>query len=123
AFHAALVHWPRTGVPARPEAWLLTAARRRLLDSTRQARTHDAAAPLLLALADEAQAVATTRDSFPDERLALLFLCAHPRIDAAMRTPLMLQLVLGLDAARIASAFLVRPSTMGQRLSRTKARI
>ena len=123
AFHAALAHWPRSGVPAKPEAWLLTVARRRLLDDTRRARTHDSAAPLLLALAEEAQEVAAAEDSFPDERLALLFMCAHPQVDPALRTPLMLQVVLGLDAARIASAFLVRPSTMGQRLSRAKARI
>lgn len=123
AFQAALAHWPRTGVPAKPEAWLLTAARRRLLDGARQARTRDSAGPLLLALAEEAQEVAAAEDAFPDERLALLFMCAHPRVEPTVRTPLMLQLVLGLDAARIGSAFLVRPSTMGQRLSRAKARI
>jgi RNA polymerase sigma-70 factor (ECF subfamily) len=60
---------------------------------------------------------------FPDERLKLLFICAHPAIDSVARTPLMLQTVLGLDAARIASAFLVRPSAMGQRLTRAKAKI
>lgn len=123
AFHAALTHWPRTGVPAKPEAWLLTAARRRLLDGARQTRTRDAAGPLLVALAEEAQELALADVAFPDERLPLLFMCAHPQIDPAIRTPLMLQVVLGLDAARIASAFLVRPATMGQRLSRAKARI
>jgi RNA polymerase sigma-70 factor (ECF subfamily) len=60
---------------------------------------------------------------FPDERLKLLFICAHPAIDAAARAPLMLQTVLGLDALRIASAFLVAPATMGQRLVRAKAKI
>ena len=60
---------------------------------------------------------------FPDERLKLLFVCAHPAIDPAMHTPLMLQTVLGLDAARIASAFLVSPTTMGQRLVRAKTKI
>jgi RNA polymerase sigma-70 factor (ECF subfamily) len=123
AFQAALAHWPRTGVPSKPEAWLLTAARRRLLDGVRQARTRDSAEPLLLALAVAAQEVDAAADGFPDERLALLFMCAHPGVDPAMRTPLMLQVVVGLDAARIGSAFLVRPSTMGQRLSRAKARI
>lgn len=61
--------------------------------------------------------------AFPDERLKLLFVCAHPAIDAGARTPLMLQTVLGLDAARIASAFLVKPAAMGQRLARAKAKI
>jgi predicted RNA polymerase sigma factor len=60
---------------------------------------------------------------FPDERLKLLFVCAHPAIDPAMHTPLMLQAVLGLDAARIAGAFLVSPKTMGQRLVRAKIKI
>src|SRR5205085_1397023 len=61
--------------------------------------------------------------AFPDHRLALLLACAHPAIDASVRAPLMLQVVLGLDASRIASAFLVAPSTMGQRLSRAKNKI
>src|SRR5262249_25159169 len=60
---------------------------------------------------------------FPDDRLKLLFVCAHPAIDPAMHTPLMLQTVLGLDAVRIASAFLTAPATMGQRLVRAKKKI
>jgi len=60
---------------------------------------------------------------FPDERLKLLFVCAHPAIDPAMHTPLMLQTVLGLDAARIAGVFLISPKTMGQRLVRAKTKI
>ncbi len=122
-FLAALETWPRRGVPDKPEAWLLTAARRRLIDGTRHARVEAGALPALLAAADEAQAVASIDSVFPDERLKLLFICAHPAIDAVVRTPLMLQTVLGLDAARIASAFLVKPATMGQRLSRAKAKI
>src|SRR5215472_3457103 len=123
AFHAALESWPRDGVPDKPEAWLLVAARRRLIDAARHARTRADAAPTLLAIADEAQEMAGVAAAFPDERLKLLFICAHPAIDAAARTPLMLQVVMGLDAARIASAFLVQPSAMGQRLSRAKAKI
>jgi RNA polymerase sigma-70 factor (ECF subfamily) len=123
AFGAALEAWPRTGVPERPEAWLLTTARRRLLDEERHARVRRDHLPTLLALADEAQHHAGPGVGFPDKRLELMFICAHPAIDAAVRTPLMLQTVLGLDAARIASAFLVKPSTMGQRLSRAKAKI
>src|SRR6266852_1382016 len=123
AFRAALEAWPRTGVPEKPEAWLLTAARRRLTDGARHARVQADSVPTLLAAAEEAQALASTETLFPDERLALLFICAHPAINAAARTPLMLQTVLGLDAARIASAFLVQPAAMGQRLSRAKAKI
>lgn len=123
AFHAALETWPRRGVPEKPEGWLLIAARRRLIDDSRHARVHAAAVPDLVAAADAAQEATEADTMFPDERLKLLFICAHPAIDAFVRTPLMLQTVLGLDAARIASAFLVQPSTMGQRLSRAKAKI
>ncbi|HUZ62925.1 MAG TPA: DUF6596 domain-containing protein [Acetobacteraceae bacterium] len=123
AFRAALEVWPHTGVPDKPEAWLLTVARRRLIDRTRHARVREAATPTLLAAADEAQELAETESMFPDERLKLLFICAHPAIDAAARTPLMLQTVLGLDAARIASAFIMQPAAMGQRLTRAKAKI
>jgi len=84
---------------------------------------HTDALPALLAVADEAKNLAAAGMVFPDERLKLLFVCAHPAIDAAARTPLMLQTVLGLDAARIASAFLLQPSAMGQRLTRAKRKI
>jgi RNA polymerase sigma-70 factor (ECF subfamily) len=123
AFRNALESWPVEGVPRQPEAWLLTAARRRLIDQKRHARVHDDAAPSLRAAAEEAQELADRNSGFPDDRLKLLFVCAHPAIDPSARTPLMLQTVLGLDAARIASAFLVRPTAMGQRLSRAKAKI
>jgi predicted RNA polymerase sigma factor len=123
AFRNALEAWPLAGVPREPEAWLLTAARRRLIDRMRHARVHEEATPSLLAAAEEAQEMAEDTSGFPDERLKLLFVCAHPGIDPTARTPLMLQTVLGLDAARIAAAFLVRPTTMGQRLSRAKTKI
>jgi predicted RNA polymerase sigma factor len=123
AFVAALATWPRDGVPDRPEAWLLAAARRRLLDAARHGAVRTRAQPGLHAMVDEAQHAAASAHDFPDERLALLFVCAHPAIDAGVRTPLMLQTVLGLDAARIAAAFLVPPATMGQRLVRAKVKI
>lgn len=124
AFRAALETWPHDGVPDKPEAWLLTAARRRLIDAARHAQVHAQATPELAAALDDAQVITNDHEhEFPDERLKLLFVCAHPAIDSAARTPLMLQTVLGLDAARIASAFLVKPSAMGQRLSRVKTKI
>jgi predicted RNA polymerase sigma factor len=121
AFAAALARWPEAGVPDRPEAWLLVAARRALGSDRRHGAVRSAAAETLLLLADEAETLVET--GFPDERLKLLFVCAHPAIDAGVRTPLMLQTVLGLDAARIAAAFLVAPAAMGQRLVRAKAKI
>lgn len=123
AFQSALETWPRTGVPDKPEAWLLVAARHRLIDKARHGKVHALSVPLILAATDEAHEVAEHHTTFPDERLKLMFVCAHPAIDVTARTPLMLQCVLGLDAARIASAFLVKPATMGQRLSRAKAKI
>lgn len=123
AFRAALETWPARGVPDRPEAWLLTAARRNLLHGYRHDKVRDAAAPTLALLGGEEGHDPLQADTIPDERLKLMFVCAHPAIDAAARTPLMLQTVLGLDAARIASAFLVSPATMGQRLVRAKAKI
>jgi len=118
AFLAAVTRWSIDGVPRNPEAWLLTAARRRLIDADRRRRTREEK-HVLLQLNDET----VDRDLFGDERLRLLFVCAHPAIDVTARTPLMLQTVLGLDAARIASALRVAPKTMGQRLWRAKTKI
>lgn len=121
AFAAALRSWPASGVPDNAEAWLLTAARRSAGHGVRHAGVRAAAADALRLIAEEAQA--RQSPTMPDDRLKLLFVCAHPAIDPAVRTPLMLQTVLGLDAVRIASAFLVSPTTMGQRLVRAKTKI
>ena len=127
SFRAALETWPRDGVPARPEAWLLAVARRALIDAARHDRVKaDAVARLRLAAEERQEAAgagAGDGEEIPDDRLKLMFACAHPAIDAGARTPLMLQAVLGLDAARIAAAFLVAPAAMGQRLVRAKARL
>ena len=122
AFAAALTDWPRSGIPRTPEAWLLTVARRKLIDAARRHRAGEEAAPTLALLADELDE-ASAEGGIPDERLRLMFACAHPAIDAGVRAPLILHAVLGFDAAAIASAFLVAPSTMGQRLVRAKSRI
>ncbi len=121
AFRAALEHWPNSGVPARPEAWLLTTARRVLIDRNRAQAVRADAEPTLALLSN--QFAMAEPALFPDARLKLLFVCAHPAIDVSARTPLMLQTVLGLDAARIAAAFLTSASALGQRLVRAKAKI
>jgi predicted RNA polymerase sigma factor len=121
ALVAALTVWPRDGLPQNPEAWLLTAARRSFIDLVRHQQVAVASEPTLQLLREEREVRLPVE--FPDERLKLLFVCAHPAIDPAMHTPLMLQTVLGLDAARIAGAFLVSPKTMGQRLVRAKTKI
>ena len=123
AFRAALEHWPRGGVPEKPEAWLLVAARRRLVDAARRRQTHQQSLPELTAAAAEAEALSSGPAGLGDERLKLLFISAHPQIDPAIRTPLMLQTILRLDAVRVASAFCVSPAAMGRRLSRAKATI
>jgi RNA polymerase sigma-70 factor, ECF subfamily len=74
-------------------------------------------------MADEIERASRTSEEIPDRRLALMFACAHPAIEARMRAPLILQTILGLTAETIAAAFLIPPATMGQRLSRAKARI
>lgn len=123
AFARALERWPADGIPAQPDAWLLSVARHRKLDAWRHTRVQDAATQTLMLLAGEVDEGLTDGTAVPDERLRLLFVCAHPAIDAAARAPLMLQTVLGLDAARMAGAFLTAPATLGQRLVRAKARI
>jgi len=123
AFAAALTDWPRNGIPDNPEGWLLTVARRRQIDAMRQRRTAEGAADHLRFLAELDASNATEGAAIPDERLALMFACAHPAIEPSIRAPLMLQTVLGFDAAAIASAFLIAPSTMGQRLVRAKNKI
>jgi RNA polymerase sigma-70 factor (ECF subfamily) len=122
AFASALESWPRNGVPGTPEAWLMTVARRKMIDVARQRRSGDSTADHLLLLAELAEGDEADTH-IPDERLALMFACAHPAIDAGVRSPLILQTILGFDAAAIASAFLVSPATMGQRLVRAKSRI
>lgn len=121
AFATALAEWPVRGVPDQPSAWLLTVARRKGIDAARRGRTRGQSAGHLRLLA-EARDLATEAD-IPDRRLALMFVCAHPAIDPAVRAPLMLQTVLGLDGAAIASAFLTAPKAMSQRLVRAKSRI
>ena len=123
AFETALKFWPEQGVPKNPTAWLATVARRNLLDLNRRRRVAARSEDQVIQLIEE---FATSKDeieAIPDRRLALMFVCAHPAIETNIRSPLMMQTVLCLDAARIASACLVAPATMGQRLSRAKAKI
>lgn len=121
AFAEAIARWPTDGVPTSPAAWLMTVAKNRLRQDARHAAvTRDPRVVFVL----EQASVERGDGAHPlDQRLNLLFVCAHPAIDETLHTPLMLQTVLGLDAARIAAAFLVPPSTMAQRLVRAKQKI
>ncbi|MEM6371164.1 MAG: DUF6596 domain-containing protein [Pseudomonadota bacterium] len=117
AFAKALIHWPKD-MPRNPEAWLLTVARNRLKDIYRKEQRiefHDDV--------PEPEHVDATIETIPDDRLKLMFVCAHPAIDPRIRTPLMLQTVVGLDSETIARAFLLPPATMAKRLVRAKNKI
>jgi len=122
AFVRALTRWPHEGIPDNPEGWLITVARNRQRDLYRSA-AYRTSAPL----DDESRGISAfdeiDPDAIPDKRLALLFVCAHPAIDAGIRTPLMLQTVLGFDAAQIATMFAIPESTIAGRLVRAKRRI
>jgi RNA polymerase sigma-70 factor (ECF subfamily) len=119
---SALSHWARAGLPASPQSWLLTVACRKALDrlrsGLREARKAAAMAPLSPAEANDAEP-----DMIPDDRLRLIFTCCHPALDPKSRVALTLRTLGGLTTAEIARAFLDAEPTMGQRLSRAKAKI
>ncbi len=121
AFAAALADWPVKGCPENPEAWLMTVARRKWIDAGRQRERSGVVDEDLEQIA--AIGAAPEGGEIPDRRLALMFACAHPAIDAGIRAPLILQTIVGLDAATIASAFLTSPAAMGKRLVRAKNKI
>ena len=107
AFALALRSWPVDGVPASPEGWLMTVSKRQLLTAARRQKLADD--PTLTILWPSEHEAAPDDSALTDSRLKLMFVCTHPAIDAGVRSALMLQTVLGLEAARIASAFLVKP--------------
>jgi len=122
AFAAALADWPVNGCPENPEAWLMTVARRKWIDAGRQ-RTRSGVVDEDLEQIVAVIGAGPAEGQIPDRRLALMFACAHPAIDAGIRAPLILQVIVGLDAATIASAFLTSPAAMGKRLGRAKNKI
>ena len=116
----ALEVWPREGVPDSPDAWLLTVAKRQLLQMARHDKVRFDPAVTALLAQDEAEERTFT---IPDARLKLLFVCAHPAIDEKVRIPLMLQTVLGLEVTDMAHALLLSPTALAQRLVRAKQKI
>lgn len=133
AFQKALETWPSNGVPDNPEAWLMQVAKNKFTDQIRSAAARTTATSTasefeLDAVPDDTLAIDTfmhklSDGDLPDDRLKLLFVCAHPAIDNKLHTPLMLQVVLGLEADTIAQAFLIKPATLAQRLVRAKRKI
>jgi predicted RNA polymerase sigma factor len=123
AFVQALATWPGAGIPVNPEGWLLTVARNRLRDLYKSSAYRTSTPLGELDFDDQSAAAGFDLESIPDRRLALMFVCAHPAVDESIRTPLMLQTVLGFDSLQIASAFQVPEPAMAQRLVRAKRRI
>jgi RNA polymerase sigma-70 factor (ECF subfamily) len=123
AYEIALTAWERDGVPDKPDAWLLTAARRRATDRFRREATLARKLPLLAAGRPEDPEVELDMSTIPDERLRLLFTCCHPALPGEARIALTLRLLGGLTTAEIARAFLVAEPTMAARITRAKKKI
>jgi RNA polymerase sigma-70 factor (ECF subfamily) len=122
AMISALAHWGRNGVPTAPKAWLLQAAHRKAIDRIRQRKSQARIALDLTPFLDE-EAAEDEPEMIPDERLRLIFTCCHPALEPKSRIALTLRALGGLSTAEIAQAFLDQEATMGQRLSRAKAKI
>jgi RNA polymerase sigma-70 factor, ECF subfamily len=124
ALERGLVRWPDDGIPDNPEGWILTVARNRLRDLWKSS-AYRMTEPLSETEAAPTEFPTEVEDmpAIADRRLELMLVCAHPAIAENIRTPLMLQTVLGIEAAAIAEAFAVEPATMAQRLVRAKKRI
>jgi RNA polymerase sigma-70 factor (ECF subfamily) len=122
AFARALTAWQDAGVPDRPGAWLTTVARRRALDVLRREAALRRALPMLVVDDVEPEPELPT-DAIPDDRLRLVFTCAHPALNSDAQVALTLRLLCGVTTAEIAKAFLVAEPTMAARLTRAKKKI
>jgi RNA polymerase sigma-70 factor (ECF subfamily) len=125
AFAAALEQWPRDGMPANPRAWLVSAGRFKAIDAMRRRARFDTG---LAGVADELEAegadpAVMADESLPDDRLRLIFTCCHPALAPDAQVAMTLREVCGLSTEEIASAFLVPPPTLAQRIVRAKAKI
>ena len=124
AIESALVHWGRSGIPDNPRGWLLRVARRKAIDQIRRTQRFRIRRAELERLAQEDQeAAGSEMPDIPDERLRLIFTCCHPAIEPKSRVALTLRTLCGLDTGQVARAFLDKEATMGQRLSRARAKI
>ena len=122
ALLSAVEHWGRSGVPDRPQAWLYRVALRKAIDALRRSQRAHAHATGWAVLAED-EASAPDPQSIPDQRLALIFACCHPALEGKTRVALTLRSVCGLTTAEVARVFLDAEPTMGQRLSRARAKI
>jgi RNA polymerase sigma-70 factor (ECF subfamily) len=123
AFAIAAERWPRDGQPANPGAWLIVTARNRAIDRIRRERALAARTHLLEVPEASSDHEPDVTDAFPDERLELIFTCAHPALGLDAQVALILRALGGLSTAEIARTFLVSEATMAQRLVRAKRKI
>lgn len=125
AFASALKQWPTEGVPENPRAWLVSAGRFKAIDTMRRRARFDASMAELALRVDSNATVATAEinEGVEDDRLRLVFTCCHPALAAEAQVALTLREVCGLTTEAIASAFLVPPSTLAQRIVRAKSKI
>jgi RNA polymerase sigma-70 factor, ECF subfamily len=122
AFATAVGRWPTDGVPPNPGAWLTTTANRKAIDRIRRENKRDAKQREAQVLYD-ADDLPNPFGAIDDERLRLIFTCCHPALAMETRVALTLRMVGGLTVPEIARAFLVQEATMGQRITRAKAKI
>lgn len=124
ALVSALEHWPRTGIPGRPGAWLTTTARRLAIDRLRRStRYRDRIVTIAAELHEMDPTPPTGGPLAADDRLSLLFTCCHPALREEAQVALTLRTIGGLDTPAVARAFLVPEATIAQRLVRAKRKI
>jgi RNA polymerase sigma-70 factor, ECF subfamily len=124
AFASALKQWPAEGVPDNPRAWLVSTGRFKAIDSMRRRARFDASmAELAHRVDSNATAAADINEGVEDDRLRLIFTCCHPALAPEAQVALTLREVCGLTTEAIASAFLVTPATLAQRIVRAKSKI
>lgn len=124
AFAAAAEKWPQQGIPANPRAWLVSTGRFKAIDTLRRRSRFDASLADLAAQFDTpAELEIPDNSQIEDDRLRLIFTCCHPALSPAAQVALTLREVCGLTTEEIASAFLLSPSTLAQRIVRAKAKI
>ena len=123
AVETAFRRWPVTGAPANPAAWLMTCARRRMIDHIRRAQTLNAKLPLLAFEMATLEDIIIDTEEIPDERLRLIFTCCHPALNQEAQIALTLRTLGGLSTTEIAHALLIAEPTVGQRISRAKRKI
>ena len=123
AFAAAVAQWSRDGIPANPRSWLVSVGRFKAIDTIRRRARFDTHLPELAQQLDPSDTTINDDEDVEDDRLRLIFTCCHPALSPEAQVALTLREVCGLSTEEIASAFLIAPPTLAQRIVRAKAKI